>query len=331
VVFHTGKPNELPGEAEMTRSITQMAENITALAKAPTVESYNGPVLFERDAAAQIFAQIIGRNLALTRRPVIESNRPGAFATSELEGRFGARILPEWMDIVDNPTETQWRGNPLFGHYMVDVDGVAAKPLSLVEKGVLKNFLLTRQPVRGFNGSNGHARLGGSYGANAPGFGNLFVNASETVPLAQLKSKLIEICKTRDKPYGILIRKMDYPSSASFEEVRRLMTGSGAGASARPVSIPILAYRVYPDGREELIRGLRFRGFNSRSFKDILAASAESTLFEFLENGVPMALMGSGAALAQSSVVAPSVLIDDLEMERIEDEFPKIPIVPPPT
>ena len=45
-------------------------------------------------------------------------------------------------------------------------EGVAPKPLSLVEKGVLKNFLLTRQPVRGFNGSNGRARLPGGYGAS---------------------------------------------------------------------------------------------------------------------------------------------------------------------
>src|SRR6185369_6537453 len=239
----------------------------------------NGPVLFEREAAAQVFAQIIGKNLALNRRPVMEPGRPGAFTSSELEGRFGARILPEWMDVVDDPTQTEWRGRPLFGHYTVDGDGVAAKPLSLVEKGVLKTFLLTRQPMRNFNGSNGHARLPGGYGANAAAISNLFVSASEAVPLAELKRKMIEICKTRSKPYGIIIRKMDFPSSASFEELRRLIAGSGGG-SARPVSIPILAYRVYPDGREELVRGLRFRGFNARSFKDILAASDENVVFE---------------------------------------------------
>ncbi len=87
---------------------------------------------------------------------------------------------------------------------------------------------------------------------------------------------------------------------------------------------------MYPDGREELIRGLRFRGFNARSFKDILAASDENFVFEFLDNSAPMALMGSGGTVAQSCVIAPSVLIDDLEMERMEEEFPKIPIVPPP-
>ena len=331
LVFHSFRPEALPTEVEMTSAVKTLAEHVVALARAPMGEAYNGPVVFEREAAAQIFAQIIGRNLGLNRRPVMEPGRPGSLATSELEGRYGARILPEWMNIVDDPTQTEWRGRPLFGHYTVDADGVVPAPLSLVEKGVLKNFLFTRQPMRGFSGSNGRARLPGSFGANAAAFGNLFIQASETVPLAELKRKMIDILKTRDKPYGILIRKMDFPSSASFEELRRLISGSANSGSAKPVSIPILAYRLYPDGREELVRGLRFRGFNARSFKDILAASDEEYVFDFLENGAPMALMGSGGAVAQSCVVAPSVLIDDLEMERMEEEFPKVPIVPPPT
>jgi TldD protein len=332
LVLHSSVPGVIASDMETARAVIAMAENVVALSKAPMGEAYNGPVLFEREAAAQIFAQIIGKNLALTRRPVMEPGRPGVFPSSELEGRFGARILPEWMDIVDDPTQAEWRGRPLFGSYKVDSDGVIPKPLSLVEKGVLKNFLLTRQPMRGFNGSNGRARLPGGFGANSAAFGNLFVRAWETASLAELKRKMIEICKTRNKPYGIIVRKLDFPSSASFEELRRLLTGSAnSGGSAKPVSIPILAYRVFPDGREELVRGLRFRGFNARSLKDILAASDESYVFEFLENGAPMALMGSGGSMSQSCVIAPSVLIDDLEMERMEEEFPKIPIVPPPT
>lgn len=331
-VFQTARPGLAAKEAEMAEAAELLSRNVTALAKAPMADSYNGPVIFEREAAAQIFAQVIGQNLALTRRPVTEPGRPGVFPTSELEGRFGARILPEWMDIVDDPLQTEWRGRPLFGHYTVDMDGVEPKPLSLVEKGVLKNFLLTRQPMRHFNGSNGRARLPGGFGANSAGYGNLFVRAAETVPPGGLKSKILEICKTRGKPYGIIVKKMDYPSSASYEELRRLLTGSASsGGSARAVSIPILAYRVYADGREELVRGLRFRGFNARSFKDILAASDESYVFDLLDNAAPMALMSAGGAIAQSCVIAPSVLIDDLEMERVEEEFPKIPIVPPPT
>jgi len=140
------------------------------------------------------------------------------------DSRQGARILPEWFDVVDDPTQKEWHGRPLFGSYEVDREGVAPGPLSLVEKGVLKTFLLTRQPELGFAGSNGRARLPGSFGANGAAIGNLFVRARETVPAADLKKKLIEMCQQRNKPYGMIVRRMDFPSSASFQEVRRLLS-----------------------------------------------------------------------------------------------------------
>ena len=112
-------------------------------------------------------------------------------------------------------------GRPLFGHYEVDREGVVPKPLRLVEKGALKSYLLTRQPVRGFEGSNGRARMPGGFGASTASFSNLFVRASETTPVADLKKKLIELCAARSKPYGIIVRKMDFPSSASLDEARR--------------------------------------------------------------------------------------------------------------
>ncbi len=311
----------------MERRLARLAANTAALAAAPLGEEYSGPVLFEGVASAQLFAEILGRNFAVPRRPVTEPGRPGSFPYSELAGRRGARILPEWMDVADDATQKEFRGRPLFGSYAVDREGIAPRRVALVEKGVLKNFLLTRQPVRGFEGSNGHARLPGSFGASAAAIGNLFVRAGETVPLAELKKKLIEICDARGKPYGILVRKMDFPSSASLEEVRRLLAGGG---SARPVSMPVLVYRVYPDGREELVRGLRFRGLNARSFKDILAAGDDETVFDFLNNTAPFALMGAGGYIAESCVVAPSILIDDLELHPAEDELPRLPLVSPP-
>lgn len=326
-VFHAGAFGGLPPDAEIERRLARLAANTAALAAAPRGEEYSGPVLFEGVAAAQLFAEVLGRNFAVPRRPVTEPGRPGSFPYSELAGRRGARILPEWMDVVDDPTQKEFRGRPLFGSYAVDREGVAPRRVALVEKGVLKNFLLTRQPVRGFEGSNGHARLPGSYGASAAAIGNLFVRAAETLPLAELKKKLIEICDARGKPYGILVRKMDFPSSASYEEARRLLAGGG---SARPVSMPVLVYKVYPDGREELVRGLRFRGLNARSFKDILAAGDDETIFDFLNNSAPFALMGAGGYIAESCVVAPSILIDDLELHPAEDELPKLPLVPPP-
>ena len=103
------------------------------------------------------------------------------------------------------------------------------------------------------------------------------------------------------------------------------MTQSGG---AHPVSLPILVYRLYPDGREQLVRGLRLR-LDARSLKDILAASSETTVFDFYDTGAPLG-MAAGAFSSEASVVAPSVLIDDVEIERIEEELPKLPVVPPP-
>ncbi|HZT28236.1 MAG TPA: metallopeptidase TldD-related protein [Bryobacteraceae bacterium] len=330
VVFEARAFDGLPGEAEMGRAVSEMAAQLTARTKAPQGDTYSGPVLFEGEAAAQLFAEVLGRNLAPKRRPVMEPGRPGAFGYSELEGRQGARILPEWMDVTDDATRQEWHGRRLFGSYEVDLEGVAPKPLSLVEKGVLKGFLLTRQPVRGFSGSNGRARLPGSFGANAAAISNLFVKAEESVPPEELKKKLLEMCQARGRPYGVIVRKMDFPSSASFEEVRRLLSSSAQSGGSHPVSLPLRVYRVYPDGREEAVRGLRFRGLNARSFKDIVAAGNDENVFDFLENGAPFALIGAGAYVAETSVVAPSVLIDDLELAPLDEELPKLPVVPAP-
>jgi len=327
-IFHSLDFNRMPAEAELRRRITALAGLVAALAAAPKAEDYSGPVLFEGTAGAQLFAELLGRNLAPTRRPVTEPGRPGFFPASELEGRQGARILPESFDVVDDPTQKEWRGQPLFGSYEVDREGVVPVPLRVVEKGVLKTFLLTRQPVEGYSGSNGRARLPGGYGANAAGLSNLFVKSSETTPAAGLKTKLIEMCRQRNKPYGVIVRRMDFPSTASVEEVRRLLSDSAQ--RSHPVSSPVLAYRVYADGREELVRGWRFRSLNARSLKDIQAAGDDSNVFEFLNNQAPFALVGGAGFAAESCVVAPSVLVDDVDLHPMDDELPKLPIVPPP-
>lgn len=329
-VFHAREFDRLPPEAALARGIEQVAQNATELARAPQGEDYSGPVLFEGVAAAQLFADALGRHFAIIRRPLTEPGRPGVFPYSELEGRQGARILPENFDVADDPTQAEWHGRPLFGAYAVDREGVASRPVVLVEKGVLKDFLYTRQPVRGHSGSNGHARMPGSYGANSAAISNLFVRAQDPVGVPELRRKLLEICQMRGKPYGMIVRKLDFPSSASMEEMRRLLAGSAQSGGARLVAMPLLVYKVFPDGREQLVRGLHFRGLNARTFKDVLAAAGDENIFEFLNNMAPSALMGAGGYVAESCVVAPSVLIDDLELHPTREELPKLPVVPSP-
>ena len=325
VTIHALDAANMPAQAELERQMAALAENVTALAHASKGEDYNGPVLFEGAAGAQIFAEVLGRNLAPVRRPA-GGRGGGASAESELEGRIGARVLPESFDVTDDPTVKDWRGHPLFGSYGVDREGVEPKPLHLVEKGVLKSYLLTRQPVRGFEGSNGHGRLPGGSGAIAS-IGNLFVSSTEAVPAAELKKKLIELIRARGKDYGILVRKMDFPSSGSVEEVSRILRAEQGG---RPVSIPILAYKVFPDGREEMVRGLLFRGLNARSLRDILAAGDDAQPFDFMDSQAVFALIGASSFTSEACVVAPSILIDDLELHPLQEETPKLPIVPAP-
>jgi len=193
---------------------------------------------------------------------------------------------------------------------------------------VLKNFLLTRQPVKGFEGSNGRARYPSGGGTSLPGISNLIVTSSETVPAADMKKKLMEMLQTRQKPFGIVIRKLDYPSTASLEEARRIV-GTQQGA-AHPVSIPLLAYKVYADGHEELVRGMQFHDLNARALRDILQAGDDANQLDFMDSPAPFDLIGLSNYTMEATVIAPSVLIDDLELRASEGDQTKPPLVPAP-
>jgi hypothetical protein len=332
VGFHSLEIDQMPPESEIQKGIVEMAANLRALVKAPVGEAFSGPVLFEPQAAAQLLAQLLGDNLRFPRKPVAEPGRPVNFLPSELEIKLGSRILPDWIDVIDDPKQTTWRGRALIGFYEFDLEGVPGQTVSVIEKGVLKNILTTRQPVKGFSASNGHARLPGGYGTRSAAISNLFIKTTQSAPLAKLKQQLIDQCKQRGKPYGMLVRKLDYPFSAGQAEFTSLAQGSQqSGGSVRPVSPPVLIYRVYPDGREELVRGLRFRGISTRSLRDIQAASEELALFEYINNAAPLALLGAGGYLAPTSVISPALLFEELELELPQDQLPKRPAVAPPS
>jgi TldD protein len=332
VSFQELDADKMPSEADLRKAIVAVAENVRALSKAPAGASFSGPTLFEPAAAAQLLAQLIGNNLAIPRKPLADPGRAVNFLPSELETKVGSRIMPEWFDVIDDPTQTTWNGHPLPGNYPFDDEGVAPKGVSVIEKGVLKNVLTTRQPVKGFSASSGHARLPGPYGTKSAAIGNLFVKTSQPVALADLKKKLIDLCKERGKPYGMLVRKLDFPFSGNANEIRQLAAASGqSGGSVRPLSPPVLVYRVYADGREELVRGLRFRGVSTRSLRDIVSASQETALFDYTNNAAPLAMLGAGGYLAPAAVISPALLFEEIEFELPQDQLPKPPLVPPPT
>jgi len=324
----------LGSQEQIAAQIEAMATRLAASASATTLESYSGPVLLEKTAAAQMFAELLGRNLAVTRKPLSEGGRGGIGGValgglgSALEGRRKSRVLPDWIDVVDDATQKEYRGRPLLGHYEIDLEGVRPQRVELVRRGVLENYLLSRLPVRGFEGSNGHARLPGPGISSMATPGNLFIQARQTTPEAELKKQLIEMCRAQDREFGLIVRKLDFPSSASQEDLQSLF--SGLGQEERPTSVPIAVYKVYvADGREEPVRGLRFRGLSPRSLKDIVAAGDEPLVFDFIDSGNPFAVM-EGTYGAEISVVAPSVLIEDVELKIGEEQRPRLPVAPHP-
>ena len=316
-VFYTRAIGTMFSEDELTSAAKTVAEQATKMAEAPIGDNYTGPILFEGEAAPQLLAQLLGRNLHMARKPVAAAGAPNPVTPTELEGRRGVRIMPEMFDVRDDPSL------PGFGHQTSDDEGVPSKPLSLVEKGVLKDFLRTRQPVRGYSDSNGRAGLPANYGGETATPTNLVITSNEKTSVTDLRKKLIDLCDQRGLPYGIIVRKLDFPSTAPIDEARRIVASS---QGSEPVSIPLYIYRLYLDGHEELVRGERFRSVNARSLKDILAAGDDATTFDYLENGAPLALLDYGNASAQVSVSAPSLLIDDLELTRVDDELPKLPL-----
>ncbi len=315
----------LPPEGDLKRQVTRLAEDLQAMTSAPLGEAYSGPVLFEGTAGAQLMAEILGSALAATRRPVGQPGQQVPFQPGPFEGRMGSRVMPDSFTVLDDPTKADWKGAPLLGHYRLDSEGVAPEPLTVIEKGVLKTLLSTRQPTKSVKTSNGRARIPGLYGAKAAGISNLFVQTSEAVPAAELRTRLLKMLADREKPYALVVRQMDFPSSAAIGELRRI-----AANSERPVSLPLLTYRLYPDGREQLVRGVRFRSLSARSLRDIVAGGDDDRAFHYLGSLAPFAVIGGSNYVYSASVVAPSLLFDDLEMEPLDQDLPQLPVAAPP-
>ncbi len=327
------EPSQLPSEQELATRVDKIAADVDALSKAPAGEDYTGPVLFEGKAAAQLVAQSLTDAIRLPRKPIAPpgGNARGSEPVESVwASRMGSKVLPEWLSISDDPHQTNFQGTVLAGHYDVDDEGVPAERVALVEKGVLKHFLFSRQPVRTFAASNGHGRLPGGFGSEQAAIGNLFVQADESVPEAQMKTKLIEAVKAAGLKYGMLIRKIDFPSTANFEELQTMASELRKNGYARTLNTPILAYREYPDGREELVRAIHFKEFSAKDLRDIRAASDHPYVLNYLNNGSSFDLLDLSGDATSSSVICPSLLFDSIDLGRTAEQAGRPPVVPAP-
>jgi TldD protein len=322
--------SDLPDESEIARQVDQVATELEDLRKAPQAEDYSGPVLFEGQAAAGMFATTLFDALYLPRKPVAPAGQESRQIEGVWSNRMGSKVLPEWLNVYDDPAQRELRGAPLAGHYEVDDEGVPAQKVAFVEHGQLKNFLLSRTPVRDFVGSDGHARLAGPYGSAKPVFGNLFVEAEHTETQAALKAKLIDMVKANGQQFGIIIRRLDFPSTADIGEIQQTMKQLARLGSTRSIPPPILALRVYLDGHEELVRGLLVKDLSARDLRNVVAAGDTPYVLNYLNTGAKFGWLDGSADACLSTVVAPAVLFDSLDLARSEEEGNKPPVVPAP-
>jgi predicted Zn-dependent protease len=306
--FVAAKVADLPSPDKFEADAADMIASLKALRDAPVVEEdYLGPVLFAPDAATDLVAALIGEN--------VTGDRPRAGDTARTTGGFASsyksRVLPAFLSAVDDPTMTAFQDTPLVGSYAVDDEGVRAQKVSLIENGQLTNYLLGREPIRDFPESNGHGRAAPGQ-APRPSASNLIVQASQSLSPADLKKKLLDMCRDQNKPYGYLA-----------QTVLSAQVGGGRGRGASPASLqvfPVLLYRVYAqDGHEELVRGATFDELDTRSLRgDIVAAGNDP-------------LVNNRAGAIPTTVISPSLLFDELEIRRTDEKNPKLPEYAAPT
>jgi predicted Zn-dependent protease len=287
--FNARSLDQLPAPESIAQSIRQLASDLTMLRSAPVLDAnYSGPVLLTGQASAEMFARILAPNLSGQRGPMNE-RQPQQTTDSDLVDRMNRPVLPPYFSVFDDPAQVRSGDHSLIGHYQVDDQGIPSQRVMLIEDGLLRNMLMGRRPGKHRHQSNGHGRSGYP-GLERAQIGNLFIAANEGMNYDELKQELIRLGNLEKIDYALVIKSLD---------------SSGRG----PIGAPILAYKVYmADGREELIRGATVRGLSVQSLRHIQAAGNDM----FVANR----LTGTRGAETPVSVIAPSVLLEEMELER---------------
>jgi len=294
----------LPGDKEVLAAAERVAADVNGMLRAPLAEPFVGPAILSGSAAAVLFHEIFGHR--------IEGHRQ----KDETEGQtftksVGAKVLPEFLSVIFDPTRKEYNGTSLNGSYLYDDEGVKARPVTIVENGVLKGFLMSRSPIRGFARSNGHGR-------RSPGYevvsrqSNLIVESTQKVPEAKLREMLIAEIKRQNKPYGLYFRQV----TGGFTTTGR------QGVQAFKV-MPVVVYRVFPDGRpDQLVRGADIVGTPLASFSKIVATSDRAEVF----NGY----CGAESGNVPVAAVSPAILVSEIEIEKKATSQDRPPFLPPP-
>jgi len=298
------QPADLPADAEIDKMIATVSGDLDALHNAPLAEPYVGPAILEGRAAGVFFHEVFGHRIEGHRQKELTSGQ--TFASY-----VGKDIAPDWLSVYDDPQIVTLNGTQLNGFYRFDDEGVAAQRTPLIDQGKLVGFVMGRNPIKGFSTSNGHGR-------RSPGLppvarqGNLVVEVAKSVPRADLEKLLIEEIKKQKRPYGMI-----------FTDISGGFTNTSAFAPQAFKVNPVMAYKLYADGKKELVRGIDISGTPLVALQSIRAASREVETF----NGV----CGAESGWVPVSASSPSLLIERLEIEKGFIPPDRPPLLGPPS
>lgn len=339
LAIEAASPGDLPTRDALTKRVQALAASLISQRLSDTTESYNGPVLVEAGAAAELFANYFGSQLGANRMPVSDNpmfDRLSMMGNGMLDD-IGSRVLPRAFNVVENPAVRTFEGRPI-GGALVDDEGVRTRETKLVEHGVLRTLLSTRVPVAGIARSTGSRR-----GSEAE-VTNLFVSTDSGLSDAQLRQRAFAIAKERGTPYIVVVRRLNSGSSSSPGRGLTAFMAVAMQAAGGEGQIPVAeAVRLYPDGREQPIRGALLSGITTASFKDIVAASrarAAVTLptsggglfsgaFAMIGSFMPRSFM-RGMVGRTATYVVPSLLFDDIAIRKHKGDGEAPPAYGPP-
>jgi hypothetical protein len=337
---HTAK--DLPSDKELEQESKRLAESIVALEKAPKLEKYSGPVLFEGEAAVGLIRFALAPHLGGTPVPEGLSPQETRVFGGALTDKVGLRVMSPNLSIIDDPTTHDAGKNALIGGYKIDDEGVAAQKVEVVSNGTLKTLLTSRTPSHKGQTSNGHARRpsdgqGGAYHGSAT---NLFVSAKGGVSRAALKQKLVAAARADGLKYGVLVRRIDDAAITGAPEFtrRELIQMIKTTDPLLPPPV-VMAYKVYPNGKEELVRGVQPTEIPIRAWKDVIGVSKDVTVYNFLaatDSQLALRLTGgtddgfvpSGGV--ESSIVTPDLLLKEIDLTGTTGNVRPLPSVAKP-
>lgn len=307
------KESELPPFEEMERKARELAARLKTLQELPVIEDYDGPVLFEGQAAAEFMEQIVCDKLA--SQPESLSSDTVSLRNNPLAEKIGKKILPRQLTVVDDPFVREFKGSPIFGGYNFDVQGVRAKRVVLVEKGVLKALCSDRSPTKFSQHSNGHSN--GFYGSSSV----VFITSDSKNTNEDLVARGKELAKDADLPYFLIARRLLDPNAAPMLQMpdsNSTVVSTSDSSTVLPRPLILVKHWVDTD-KEEMVRGARFEPVTMRILKDI----------DMVGNEEQATLMGR-ATENYTHLVTPNFIIKSMEVTKDTSAREKPPVLENP-